>query len=151
MIQIFSAGRTGRDTSKVVQEVLADLKIWNRVTKKNENSTWAGLKLMRRYLELKIENWKFHLSKSKVDEVVSHSSVGEDDTLEEVGKPIRQGATFQSRKSWDLKKSIWWRHLVRISVRTESPMSWLTTWAFSIPSLVQRASAFKQKHLNLLI
>ena len=32
-------------------------------------------------------------------------------------------------------------HLVRISVRTESPMSWLTTWAFSIPSLVHRASA----------
>ena len=32
-------------------------------------------------------------------------------------------------------------HLVRISVRTESPMSWLTTWAFSIPILVHRARA----------
>ena len=54
------------------------------------------------------------------------------------------------------KTKDWSNHLVRISVRTESPISWLTTWAFSIPSLVHRASAYissvgKQNWLSLYL
>ena len=36
-----------------------------------------------------------YLEQSEIDEVVSHATVGEDDTLEEVGEPIWQRSSFQ--------------------------------------------------------
>ena len=48
-MQIFSAGRTGRDQPKVVQEVLADLKIVWPITKKKFFASLQDPSSMKKY------------------------------------------------------------------------------------------------------
>ena len=64
-----------------------------------------------------------YLEQSEINEVVPHATVGEDDTLEEVGEVIWQRSPFQPEGLSLSYEKTDCGHLVRISVRTESPMS----------------------------
>ena len=45
-------------------------------------------------------NAEVYLEESEINKVVSHATIGEDDTLEEVGEPIWQRSSFQPECLW---------------------------------------------------